>query len=113
MAFLDHKGRCELVSIARSFLDTPFIHQARVPGWHGGLDCGGLIVCTANLDGDAHMVDETNYSNQPWARRLKAHCQRTMNELSGLEAAQRGSVVLFWIRGRRKIPHSSIDSRVL
>lgn len=43
----------EVVAIARSFIKTPFVHRGRTPSV--GLDCAGLIVCTAQALGIEHF----------------------------------------------------------
>lgn len=35
--------RADAVRVARSYIDTPFHHAARLPGV--GLDCAGLVIC--------------------------------------------------------------------
>lgn len=39
--------RADIVSAARILVDTPYLHQGRVPGPNGGTDCIGLPVMVA------------------------------------------------------------------
>ena len=39
--------RAEIVSAARMLIDTPYLHQGRVPGVEGGTDCIGVPVMVA------------------------------------------------------------------
>jgi cell wall-associated NlpC family hydrolase len=77
--------RTEIVTIARSYIGTPFHHQGRVKGV--GIDCVGLLVCVmrecgltvedkADYNGlidsallrsklDTHLVQHCNASLQP------------------------------------------------
>lgn len=32
------------IQAARSLVGTPYVHQGRLPGPHGGLDCSGLVL---------------------------------------------------------------------
>lgn len=69
--------REEFVFTVRSFLNTPFRHQGRLPGH--ALDCAGLVVCAAQACGHA-MRDQTGYSAVPHADLFTAavaeHCDR-------------------------------------
>lgn len=68
--------RAEIVSIARSYVDTPFGHLGRVPG--RVLDCLGLIICTARaagiVPGDFDILD---YSALPDGHSLLARCEES------------------------------------
>ena len=37
----------EFIAKLREYIGTPFVHQGRVKGRHGGVDCTGLVVCAA------------------------------------------------------------------
>lgn len=50
------------MAAARSMIDTPFVHQGRVP--HIGLDCGGLAIF-ASKDAGIELEDLTNYPEIP------------------------------------------------
>lgn len=54
----------DVVATARSMLDTPWMHQARLPGV--GLDCAGLLICTARaLELVAPDWDINAYTRHP------------------------------------------------
>lgn len=52
----------DIVLAARSQLDTPFMHQGRLPGM--ALDCAGLIVVVAKLL-NIPIDDQAGYSRTP------------------------------------------------
>ncbi len=52
----------DIITAARSCLDTPFLHQGRIPGL--ALDCAGLVVAVAQYLGVEH-VDLGGYSRNP------------------------------------------------
>lgn len=60
-----------IVREARSCLGTPWLHQGRVPGLKGGLDCAGLIIYVAHTL-ELSTFDYTAYSRYPDGRQLRA-----------------------------------------
>ena len=52
----------DIISAARACLDTPFVHQGRIPGV--ALDCAGLVVAVAEAVG-ADYVDHPGYGCNP------------------------------------------------
>lgn len=52
----------DIISAARACLDTPFVHQGRIPGV--ALDCAGLVVAVAEAVG-ADYVDHPGYGRNP------------------------------------------------
>ena len=52
----------DILTAARSCLDTPFRHQGRIPGL--ALDCAGLVVSVAKEIG-ADYIDRPGYSRNP------------------------------------------------
>ncbi len=54
--------RDDFVRSARSYIDTPFRHQGRLPGV--GLDCAGVAVCAARECGE-EVEDFLAYSRLP------------------------------------------------
>lgn len=56
--------REELLAAAEKMVDTPFHAQGRRPGPKGGLDCIGMIGCSARLAG-FQFEDQTAYPMQP------------------------------------------------
>lgn len=58
--------RDDIVSIARELVGTPFLHQGRVAGKHGGTDCVGVLVLIARrLELCAPDFDVTGYNRAP------------------------------------------------
>lgn len=51
-----------IVKYAREMIDTPFIHQGRIP--NHGLDCGGLVICSLVAAGYSPK-DLANYPEIP------------------------------------------------
>lgn len=82
-----------LVEIARTYLDTPFHHQARLKGV--GIDCIGLLVCAAREAGFA-LHDFTDYARDPDPKQLLA---RLAEQLDRIEVADSvpGDVLCFWV----------------
>ncbi len=90
-----------VVAIARQYIDTPYHHQARVPG--RGMDCVGLLVCVAReLGVIAQNADYTGYArnakDDELLRILDAHLER----LPAPGLAGIGDVLVFQIG---KWPH--------
>ncbi len=56
-------SRQDVVDAARSYVGTPWRHQARCPG--RGLDCAGFVVCAYRAAGYEIRSDITDYSRQP------------------------------------------------
>lgn len=56
------RKRAKIVAAARAMVNTPFVHQGRVP--HVGLDCGGLAILSAKQAG-VELEDLTNYPEIP------------------------------------------------
>ena len=54
--------RDDLINKVREYLDTPFVHQGRVPG--EGLDCAGMIVCALQAL-EYTVVDVVDYPRVP------------------------------------------------
>lgn len=68
------------VEIARSYIDTPFHHQGRVPGV--GLDCVGLVICVARELGKLPPdFDVTGYARQPDGAMLMHHLHEHLIEI--------------------------------
>lgn len=61
--------RAEVVAEARSWIGTPFVHQARLKGI--GVDCIGLISQTAKAKG-LLQADATDYSRTPDPARMRS-----------------------------------------
>lgn len=54
--------REDFIEKCRSYIGTPFKHQARLPGV--GIDCAGVIICAGKELG-VDFQDLTNYSRKP------------------------------------------------
>jgi len=52
----------DIIAAARACLETPFVHQGRLPGQ--ALDCAGLIIQVAKTLGLEH-VDHSGYARLP------------------------------------------------
>jgi cell wall-associated NlpC family hydrolase len=89
-------SRQAIIDEARRHLGTRFLHQGRQPRtnqFEGGLDCAGLIVCTAkalNLD---NGFTEFPYGRYPHAARLERTCNAHMDRIP-LDQARPGDVLL-------------------
>lgn len=90
MTLLPIVSRAEVVECARSYLGTPWHHQARVKGT--GVDCAGLLICVARELGLADVRME-NYSRYPDGT-LDAVCSQYMLRISA-SAALPGDVLTF------------------
>ena len=94
----------EIVKIARDLVGTPYQHQGRVAGEHGGLDCIGLPLIVCRLAGLGYY-DYFNYSREPdgtLIRELDKHWQR-------LPDIKEGSLLVFAIR--KEPQHCAIASK--
>lgn len=91
----------DIINQARTWLGTPFHHQARLKG--KGCDCLGLIVGVVDELGvkDTHgkllsSYDELNYSKQPDGEYLIQKLQAVLKEVPK-EEARAGDLALFVI----------------
>lgn len=98
--------RLDFVDTARSYIDTPFAHQARVPGV--SLDCAGVLVCAARENGYA-VDDMLGYSRLPgnglFTKMILNHCYSI-----NLSEALAGDILLF--KWRSEPQHSAIISNI-
>jgi NlpC/P60 family putative phage cell wall peptidase len=92
-----------IVTQARSWLGTPYHHQARLKGV--GCDCLGLVVGVADELGLTHRdgrllssFDQTNYSHQPDGEYLLQMLASVLEEVPK-DSAQSGDVAVFAIDG--------------
>lgn len=96
--------RDDVVRVARSYLNTPFVHQGRLPLI--GLDCIGLPACCARDLGIDH-TDCTRYSRRPIGvliDKLKESGLIRQDDMRLLAAR----IVVFWIRKDRGPQHLAI-----
>lgn len=94
--------RAQFVAEARTWLGTPFQHQARVRG--AGVDCVGLVIGVARDLGlaDVRIAD---YPRTPQASRLLVECRQHMTPIA-LADARPGDVLL--MRFRRDPQHVAV-----
>ena len=73
--------RAEVVACARSWIDTPYQHQARLKGV--GVDCAGLVIGVAREMGIVSAdFDVQGYARQPDGRSLLGWCEQSMRPLA-------------------------------
>lgn len=83
--------RALIVAEARKLLDTPFQHQARLPGI--AIDCAGVVICVARARGMvAPDMDVNGYDRAPDGRMMLCWCRQYMREIRQSEL-QPGDVV--------------------
>jgi cell wall-associated NlpC family hydrolase len=71
--------RADIVATARSYIGTPYLHQGRVKGPRGGVDCVGLGVCVArDLGIKPEGWDITGYRRLPDGFSLMHHLRENM-----------------------------------
>lgn len=69
--------RAEIVAIARSFIDTPWVPYGRLPGV--GLDCAGVLVCAARASGGVpYTWDLPPYKQEPDGHTMIEWCNKFM-----------------------------------
>lgn len=101
--------RDDIVTAARSALDTPFKHQGRRVG--KGLDCAGLLVHVLTTLGFS-VADRSGYSRHPSGSELEAAIAE--NVASGvlvivpLSSIQSGDFVLMRFEGEKESRHLGI-----
>jgi cell wall-associated NlpC family hydrolase len=83
--------RDEIVSTARTYLDTPFQHQGRRRGV--GVDCAGLVTCVA-YDLGMRDVRIAGYSQQPDEGEFRATLREHMDVIQYSDVAP-GDVLTF------------------
>jgi NlpC/P60 family putative phage cell wall peptidase len=96
--------RADIVAEARTWLGTPFHHQARLKSV--GVDCAGLIIGVARaLDLVSPDFDVTAYQRSPDGLALLEHCNQHMIRTTR-EAMKPGDVIV--IRWRQHPQHLGI-----
>lgn len=88
--------RADIITAARSYIGTPFVHQGRNRAT--GLDCIGLIWNVARDVGyDYQMVN--NYSSSPNGARVRAGADNALltPERQGYNKLMPGDVFLVWV----------------
>lgn len=93
-----------IVSTARSYLRTPYHHQARVKGV--GIDCAGLPICVArDLGLVPRRFDITGYARTPDGKSLIAYCEQWMKRIHTPEL---GAVIVTHFKGSTAPQHLGI-----
>lgn len=83
--------RADFVATVESYVGTPYVHQARVPGH--GMDCPAPIILAARAHGIVPAdFDVQGYRREPDGAELQAWCDRSMVRLEA--APQPGDVLL-------------------
>jgi cell wall-associated NlpC family hydrolase len=74
-------ARADVVTCARTWIDTPYQHQARLRGV--GVDCAGLVIAVARELGIVEPdFDVQGYARQPDGVSLLAWCDQSMTPVS-------------------------------
>ena len=94
--------RSEIVAEARTWLDTPYLHQGRRKSH--GVDCLGLIVGVGKALGLLDY-DHRAYSPQPDAVTLQCLCELHLVRRDDLRP---GSIALLWMAHRGVPQHMAI-----
>lgn len=97
--------RADIIAAARSFIGTPFHHQARLPGV--GLDCIGVPVCAARTVG-LPVVDSTDYRRRPSPKDPDFLIRHLARNLDRVETPQPADVVCFGWRDSALAYHLGI-----
>jgi len=98
--------RQQVISAARTLINTRFHHQGRVPGV--GLDCIGTLVAVARLLGmDPH--DFIQYGKDPDPEQLLEHIRQGMDEIP-ISCIAPGDAYLFWWAAPDKPQHFAIKT---
>lgn len=87
-----------IVQEAQSWIGTPFQHQGRTKGPHGGVDCVGLIIGVAKNVGYHPQDTPKNYATQPNTPMLVGVCDRLLTKPAnrqGLDKALPGDILMF------------------
>lgn len=85
--------RPSIVSAARAYLDTPYLHQGRMKGC--GVDCAGLLMCVA-YDLKIRDVRVSDYGRQPDSARARSIIEQHMERVRFADIAP-GDVLSFAI----------------
>lgn len=77
---IGHVTRADVIAEARSWLDTPYVHQHRAKG--AAVDCAGLVIGVARELGIvAADFDVNGYARVPDGKSLLELCDRFMSRL--------------------------------
>lgn len=84
----------DIVSVARSLIGVPFVHQGRSSN---GVDCVGFAVLIAQHFG-IKVVDMTAYNRTPSATKLREMIEKNLDEVP-LSDARKGDFLLMRLGG--------------
>jgi cell wall-associated NlpC family hydrolase len=77
---IGHPTRADVIAEARTWLDTPYLHQHRAKGH--GVDCAGLVIGVARELGIvARDFDVNGYPREPDGKTLLEICDRFMDRV--------------------------------
>lgn len=85
----------DFVTIARTYISTPFHHQGRMPGV--GLDCAGVVVCALKESGYP-VEDVKGYGRIPANGLFQAMMEKHCDPIS-FGDVQTGDLLMFAFRG--------------
>lgn len=95
--------RAAFAATVRSYVGTPYVDQARVPGPNGGMDCPGPIILAAREHGLVlPTFDVTGYRRVADGHSLQAFCELHMRRITS-DDMREGDVVL--ARFQNGLPH--------
>jgi len=76
-----HVTRADVIAEARTWLDTPYVHQGRTKGI--AVDCAGLVICVAReLELVAADFDINGYPREPDGTSFMEICDRFMTRVA-------------------------------
>ena len=84
--------RAELVTVARTWIDTPWRHQGRLKGV--GVDCVGFLSEVGRECGVLSVEETANYQRRPDGKTLRAKLDRALI-LKPISDMRPGDVLLF------------------
>jgi len=91
-------ARAQIVTEARTWLDTPFHHQGRLKG--GGVDCAGVPIGVARALG-LEWADATGYARVPAKGQFRATLQRCLDPIAFAEVLP-GDLMSFAFRAEEQ-----------
>lgn len=87
--------RADIIASARSLKGTPYLHQGRVAGEKGGVDCIGVpLLIGRELGMKPETWNFTGYRRLPDGFTLMAHLREHMGAEIGQEEMQPGDLVV-------------------
>lgn len=90
--------RAEIIAEARTWIGTPFHHQASRK--HAGVDCGQLVIAVGHALGICEPMPVRNYGRLPNPRRMLAEIERRIDRIT--TPPQAGDIL--WVALRQGMP---------